>query len=188
MHPPAHERTATRPANTRTFSPASSLPDGNVWGRPVGVAQAPDGSLFVSDDGSQLHLARQLRRALGFDRLVLVSSPCPILSSFFGERVGKHEPQNANSHGTKLDVVLPWLRSKDVPAKWLFHQLRTTIPSQKLRKRKSLALASTFSRIAGSGSMRAISIAPIIVEKIEKNARSLSAVRTPGIKGSIRSL
>jgi glucose/arabinose dehydrogenase len=28
-------------------------PDGKVWGRPVGVAQASDGSLFVSDDGSQ---------------------------------------------------------------------------------------------------------------------------------------
>jgi glucose/arabinose dehydrogenase len=28
------------------------LPDGNVWGRPVGVAVAEDGSLFVSDDGS----------------------------------------------------------------------------------------------------------------------------------------
>jgi glucose/arabinose dehydrogenase len=27
--------------------------DGKVWGRPVGVAVAPDGSLFVSDDGSQ---------------------------------------------------------------------------------------------------------------------------------------
>jgi glucose/arabinose dehydrogenase len=26
--------------------------DGSVWGRPVGVAVAPDGSLFVSDDGS----------------------------------------------------------------------------------------------------------------------------------------
>jgi glucose/arabinose dehydrogenase len=26
--------------------------EGNVWGRPVGVAVAPDGSLFVSDDGS----------------------------------------------------------------------------------------------------------------------------------------
>lgn len=24
----------------------------NVWGRPVGVAVAPDGSLFVSEDGS----------------------------------------------------------------------------------------------------------------------------------------
>ena len=63
-----------------------------------------------------------------------------------------------------------------------------TPKNQKLRKRNSLALASTFSRIAGSGSMRAISIAPIIVEKIEKKARSLSAVRRPGIKGSIRSL
>ncbi len=29
------------------------LPDGNVWGRPVGVAVAPDGSLMVTDDGSK---------------------------------------------------------------------------------------------------------------------------------------
>jgi glucose/arabinose dehydrogenase len=28
-------------------------PDGKVWGRPVGVAEAKDGSLFVSDDGSR---------------------------------------------------------------------------------------------------------------------------------------
>jgi glucose/arabinose dehydrogenase len=28
------------------------LPDGNVWGRPVGMSVAPDGSLLVSDDGS----------------------------------------------------------------------------------------------------------------------------------------
>jgi glucose/arabinose dehydrogenase len=28
-------------------------PSGDVWGRPVGVAVAPDGSLFVSDDGSK---------------------------------------------------------------------------------------------------------------------------------------
>jgi len=54
---------------------------------------------------------------------------------------------------------------------------------QKLRMRKSLVLASTFSRIAGSGSMRAISIAPIIVEKIAKKARSLSEVRRPGMNG-----
>ncbi len=27
-------------------------PSGEVWGRPVGVAVAPDGSLMVSDDGS----------------------------------------------------------------------------------------------------------------------------------------
>jgi glucose/arabinose dehydrogenase len=27
-------------------------PNGDVWGRPVGVAAAPDGSLLVSDDGS----------------------------------------------------------------------------------------------------------------------------------------
>ena len=28
------------------------LPSGDVWGRPVGVTVAPDGSLLVSDDGS----------------------------------------------------------------------------------------------------------------------------------------
>ncbi len=28
-------------------------PEGNAWGRPVGVAVAPDGSLMVSDDGSK---------------------------------------------------------------------------------------------------------------------------------------
>ena len=28
-------------------------PDGKVWGRPVGIAEAKDGSLFVSDDGSR---------------------------------------------------------------------------------------------------------------------------------------
>ena len=27
--------------------------NGDVWGRPVGVAVAPDGSLLVSDDGSK---------------------------------------------------------------------------------------------------------------------------------------
>jgi hypothetical protein len=26
-------------------------PEGDVWGRPVGVAVAPDGSLLVTDDG-----------------------------------------------------------------------------------------------------------------------------------------
>jgi glucose/arabinose dehydrogenase len=28
------------------------LPDGHVWGRPVGITTSPDGSLLVSDDGS----------------------------------------------------------------------------------------------------------------------------------------
>jgi glucose/arabinose dehydrogenase/cytochrome c5 len=28
------------------------LPDGNAWGRPVGVTVAPDGSLLITDDGS----------------------------------------------------------------------------------------------------------------------------------------
>ena len=35
------------------------------------------------------------------------------------------------------------------------------------------------------GSMRAISTAPIIVEKIAKKARSLSTIRRPGMNGSI---
>ena len=55
-----------------------------------------------------------------------------------------------------------------------------------LRKRNSLVLDSTFSCAALSGIMRAISTAPIIIEKIAKKARSLSAVRRPGIKGSMR--
>jgi hypothetical protein len=60
--------------------------------------------------------------------------------------------------------------------------------TQKLRNRKSLALASTFSLVTGSGIMRAISTAPIIVEKITKKARSLSAARRPGMNRSILSL
>jgi len=35
------------------FLTGFTLPDGTVWGRPVGVAVANDGSLFVSDDGSR---------------------------------------------------------------------------------------------------------------------------------------
>jgi glucose/arabinose dehydrogenase len=38
-------------------------PDGKVWGRPVGVAVAKDGSLFVSDDGSNsIWLVRYARQ------------------------------------------------------------------------------------------------------------------------------
>jgi hypothetical protein len=58
---------------------------------------------------------------------------------------------------------------------------------QKLRKRKSLAVSRTCPR-AESGSMRAISTAPVIVEKIVKKARSLSAIRRPGMNGTIRFL
>jgi glucose/arabinose dehydrogenase len=35
------------------FLTGFTLGDGNVWGRPVGVTEAKDGSLFVSDDGSR---------------------------------------------------------------------------------------------------------------------------------------
>jgi glucose/arabinose dehydrogenase len=35
------------------FLTGFTLPDDTVWGRPVGVAEAKDGSLFVSDDGSR---------------------------------------------------------------------------------------------------------------------------------------
>jgi glucose/arabinose dehydrogenase len=35
------------------FLTGFTTPDGNVWGRPVGVAVANDGSLFVTDDGSK---------------------------------------------------------------------------------------------------------------------------------------
>jgi hypothetical protein len=59
--------------------------------------------------------------------------------------------------------------------------------TQKLDKRNVLAASNTFSRIAGSGSKRAISVAPTIVEKITKKARSFSAVRRPGINGTMRS-
>ncbi len=35
------------------FLTGFTIGDGNVWGRPVGVTEAKDGSLFVSDDGSR---------------------------------------------------------------------------------------------------------------------------------------
>jgi glucose/arabinose dehydrogenase len=35
------------------FLTGFTIGDGNVWGRPVGVAEAHDGSLFVSDDGTR---------------------------------------------------------------------------------------------------------------------------------------
>ena len=42
-------------------------PDGNVWGRPVGVTFANDGSLFVTDDGSNSvwHVTLHRREAAG---------------------------------------------------------------------------------------------------------------------------
>jgi glucose/arabinose dehydrogenase len=38
-------------------------PDGNVWGRPVGVAVAPDGALMVSDDGTNSIWRVQYRKS-----------------------------------------------------------------------------------------------------------------------------
>lgn len=47
---PMHNGRAT--GEYEDFLTGFVLPDGSVWGRPVGVAEAADGSLFVSDDGS----------------------------------------------------------------------------------------------------------------------------------------
>lgn len=38
--------------------------DGNVWGRPVGITVAKDGSLFFSEDAPRHDLARALSRKL----------------------------------------------------------------------------------------------------------------------------
>jgi hypothetical protein len=46
------------------------------------------------------------------------------------------------------------------------------LPKSKVAQRSSLALVSTFSRIVGSGNIRAISIVPTIVEKMEKKAHT----------------
>jgi glucose/arabinose dehydrogenase len=48
---PMHDGHAT--GEYEDFLTGFVTPDGKVWGRPVGVAQAPDGSLFISDDGSR---------------------------------------------------------------------------------------------------------------------------------------
>jgi glucose/arabinose dehydrogenase len=48
---PMHDGHAT--GEFEDFLTGFTLPDGKVWGRPVGVTEAQDGSLFVSDDGSQ---------------------------------------------------------------------------------------------------------------------------------------
>ncbi len=48
---PLHQR-ADAGGEYEDFLTGFVLPDGNVWGRPVGVTVASDGSLLVSDDGS----------------------------------------------------------------------------------------------------------------------------------------
>jgi glucose/arabinose dehydrogenase len=47
---PVHDGKAT--GEYEDFVTGFITPDGQVWGRPVGVAVASDGSLIVSDDGS----------------------------------------------------------------------------------------------------------------------------------------
>ncbi len=121
---------------------------------------------------------------------------------------GRHSTSPTyQTEGTKRKLV--WLQYSEYPQRVGFERIDRAGPSelhcgllesaavpatlpgshdwgdQKLRKRKSLALASTFARMARSGSRRAISMAPIIVEKIAKKARSFSAVRRPGMNGNI---
>jgi glucose/arabinose dehydrogenase len=48
---PRH-RTGEASGEYQDFLTGFVLPDGQVWGRPVGVATAADGSLLVTDDGS----------------------------------------------------------------------------------------------------------------------------------------
>jgi glucose/arabinose dehydrogenase len=48
---PMHDGKAT--GEYEDFLTGFVTPDGQVWGRPVGVTEAKDGSLFVSDDGSR---------------------------------------------------------------------------------------------------------------------------------------
>ncbi len=48
---PLHQK-ADASGEYQDFLTGFVLPDGNVWGRPVGITVAPDGSLLVSDDGS----------------------------------------------------------------------------------------------------------------------------------------
>jgi glucose/arabinose dehydrogenase len=48
---PLHQK-ADASGEYEDFLTGFVLPDGNVWGRPVGVTVAADGSLLVSDDGS----------------------------------------------------------------------------------------------------------------------------------------
>ena len=48
---PLHQK-ADASGEYEDFLTGFVLPDGNVWGRPVGMTETPDGSLLVSDDGS----------------------------------------------------------------------------------------------------------------------------------------
>ena len=43
-----------RPGPLEDFMTGFVDKDGNVWGRPVGVAMGADGSMYVSDDGGNV--------------------------------------------------------------------------------------------------------------------------------------
>jgi glucose/arabinose dehydrogenase len=51
IHIPMHDGRAD--GSYEDFLTGFVTPDGQVWGRPVGVAIAKDGSMFVTDDGSR---------------------------------------------------------------------------------------------------------------------------------------
>jgi hypothetical protein len=51
-HPHPHA-TATPTGSYEDFLTGFVTKDGQVWGRPVGVAVGHDGSLFVTDDGTR---------------------------------------------------------------------------------------------------------------------------------------
>jgi glucose/arabinose dehydrogenase len=52
VHVPLHQQ-GKATGEYEDFLTGFLTPDGKVWGRPVGVAVAPDGSLLVSDDGTE---------------------------------------------------------------------------------------------------------------------------------------
>ena len=52
IHVPLHQ-TGHASGEYEDFLTGFVTPNGDVWGRPVGIAVAPDGALLVSDDGSE---------------------------------------------------------------------------------------------------------------------------------------
>jgi len=44
--------TAKPVTNTKDFASGFVTPEGKVWGRPIGIIVAKDGSLLISEDGN----------------------------------------------------------------------------------------------------------------------------------------